>query len=99
MDVRAVEHARQRIVEEAHVSKRPKPHPLYEGSLGQVWWMDQGNGFWAVVLCVGERRAGIGNFPCVMLACSELGWSNARDRPGTIVNISLGSAKAWKRLM
>ncbi len=61
--------------------------------------MDQGNGCWAVVLCVGERRAGVGNFPCIMLSCSELGWSNACDRPGTIVNIALGSAKAWKRLM
>jgi hypothetical protein len=79
------------------MSRRPKPHPLHQGAPGQVWWMDQGNGCWAVVLCVGERYKGTNSCPCVMLACSELGWSNADS--GTIVNVALGSARAWKRLM
>lgn len=81
------------------MSRRPKPHPLFRGSPGQIWAMDQENECWAVVLCVGEIREGIGNFPCLMLACSELGWSNACDRPGTIINVALGSARAWKRVV
>jgi len=79
--------------------KKIRPHPLYEGSPGQVWMMGTRYGCWAIVLCVGERRAKEGNFPCVMLGCSELGWANASERPGTVVNLALGSARAWRRFL
>jgi hypothetical protein len=77
--------------------KKQKPHPLYEGSPGQVWAMDTPHGCWAVVLCVGERRQAVGNFPCVMLACSRIGWSSAK--PGSTLNVALGGARAWKRVL
>ncbi len=77
--------------------KKQRPHPLYEGTPGTVWAMDTSHGCWAYVLRVGERKPAVGNFPCVMLACSNIGGSTTK--PGTIINVALGSARAWKRIL
>lgn len=70
-----------------------------QDTLGSIWAMDTAHGCWAVVLCVGDRRAAVGNYPCLMLACSTLGWSSPKSRPGSIINVALGGALAWKRVV
>ena len=61
---------------------------------GSVWIFGQDSNMWACVVVVGDLNRSNGNYPCIMLACSDL-WLT---RPGQKMHAAVTTAKSWEKV-